>query len=414
MAALPAPRDFGAPAAAYRLDAGENGAEFGAHDAAWLTAATLVEHAGLPEHPEREALLRDAIEIAQDLVGDDTLRIVGGREWGDRERFDAEILILLSRRMRERGARRLASALLDAMLRASGSLTPVQRGRIMVERARTARERGELDEALERYRALETMGRSSQSAELRVLAWNGIAAIAQARGNYPEMQRYARRAARLADREGFTAMSRTAHYALMFTAGVARRFDEAMIEGWNVYQLSLGDPAMESSALQSLGQLLLESGRHRAAEAVFATICARRLPLRTLLPALSGLAVASAACAHEATVEWSVAEIRSMRPMVAARYDIADALAECAVALTILGREDDAARCREDARGLADRYGLHEIAFRLERTDEAARARRSTVQQSPLPARASAVVQDLEALMPEALPKHVQVAMVEP
>jgi len=405
---IPASRHFGSPAAAYRLDAGENGAEFSVHDAAWLAAATLVEHAAMREHPERDALLRDAIEIAQQVVGEDQLRLAGAREWGDRERFDAEILILLSRVMREAGARRLAATLLDAIPRAAAPLTSVQRGRVLVERARSARDAGDLDQAVDRYRALASLARSARSAELRALAWNGFAAMAQARGNHPEMRRYAARVARIADREGFTAMSRSAHLTLMFAAASAKRFGEAMLEGWVLYQRSLGDSVQESGALQNLGQLLLEMGRPAVAEAVFTAICARPLPPRLLLPALSGLALASARCAHEATLEWSVAEVRGMHPMVGARHDVADALAECATALSIAGRGEDAERCRTAARRLAERYGYHAIVFRLDGADDAARAQSAIVQTAELPPRAAAIVKDLEALMPPSRPEHVQ------
>jgi hypothetical protein len=297
---------FDSPLAAYRGDAAAHGGPFGTHDGLWITVATVVHHAATTEAGRKPALLRDAIELTQEIVDDDMLSAVGQREWGERDRCSCEPIMLLAKLIADDGAFRLAGVLLDTLLRADASLSAVQRGRILAQRARVAWLAGEIDDARARYAFVESLGRRARSPELKVRAWNGFSALAQMRGNFPEMRRYARRATRLADREHMHALSRTAHFAVVVAASAERRFDEALTEGWIVHQLSLGDPIDEAGALQNIGQVLLLSGHSAVSEIAFSAVCIRPLPARILLPALGGLAMASAAAGHEPTMEWAV------------------------------------------------------------------------------------------------------------
>jgi tetratricopeptide (TPR) repeat protein len=399
---------FESPPAAYRDDAAARGSPFGKHDGLWITVATIVHHAAIADAPRKPALLRDAIELTQEIVDDDVLNSVGQREWGARDRCSCEPIMLLAKLMADAGAFRLAGGLLDALLRADASLNAVQRGRILAKRARISWLAGEIDDAQARYAFVETLGRRARSAELKVRAWNGFVALAQMRGNYPEVQRYARRAARLADRDDMRALSRTAHYGLLVAAAVERRFDDALIEGWKVYELSSGDSIDEAGALQNLGQVLLDSGHAAVGEIAFSAVCARPLPARILLPALGGLAIASAAADHEPTMEWAVREIRGMRRSAAPRYAVTSALLECAVALAIVGRETEASSCATESLALAKRYGFHEIEIRAETLLQRKEKHERSGDPARLRPRTASVVRRISSLEPSRLPKHVR------
>jgi tetratricopeptide (TPR) repeat protein len=283
----------------------------------------------------------------------------------------------------------------------------VQRGRVLAQRARIAWLAGEIDDARERYAFVESLARRSRSAELRVRAWNGFAALAQMRGNFPEVRRYARRASRLADRENMRALSRTAHFALVVAASAERRFDEALTEGWKVYQLSVGDPIDEAGALQNIGQVLFDSGHAAVSEIAFSAVCTRPLPARILLPALGGMAIASAAAGHEPTMEWAVREVRSMRRTAAPRYAVTSALLDCARALRTVGRATEANECATETLALARQHRFHEIEMRgeallreegQERVGTPVRLARRTV----------SVVREISLLEPPRLPEHVR------
>ena len=405
--ATPLTPTFGSPLAAYRSDATARGASFGQDDGLWISVATLVHHAATGEASRKSALLRDAIELTQEIVNDEALNVVGQREWGDRDRCSCEPIMLLAKSVADAGAFRLAASLLDSLLRADSSLNAVQRGRILAQRARVAWLAGEIEEARARYAFVESLGRRARSPELKVRAWNGFAALAQMRGNFPDVRRYAARAARLADRHDMPGLSRTAHYGLLVSAAADRRFDDALVEGWKVYHLSIGDPIDEAGALQNVGQVLFDAGHPAVAEIAFTAVCARALPARILLPALGGLALATAAARHEATMEWAVREVRAMRRTAAPRYAVTSAILDCARALDTTGRDAESRDCATESLALAKRYGFHEIEIRAEAFLQEKKRGEQPSEPTRFTRRSASVVRELSSMEPPRLPEHV-------
>lgn len=399
---------FGSPLAAYRSDATARGASFGQDDGLWISVATLVHHAATGEASRKDGLLRDAIELAREIVDDDALNSVGRREWGDRDRCSCEPIMLLAKLVADAGAFRLAAALLDSLLRADSSLNAVQRGRILAQRARVGWLAGEIEDARARYELVESLARRARSPELKVRAWNGFAALAQMRGNFPEVRRYATRAARLADRHDMPGLSRTAHYGLLVIAAAERRFDDALVEAWKVYQLSIGDSIDEAGALQNVGQVLFDAGHPAIAEIAFSAVCARALPARILLPALGGLALATAMARHEATMEWAVREVRAMRRTAAPRYAVTSAMLECARALDMIGRDAEGRDCATESLTLARSFGFHEIEMRAEAFLQAREQSESASAPARFTRRSASVVRELSSMELPRLPEHVR------
>jgi hypothetical protein len=169
-------------------------------------------------------------------------------------------------------------------------------------------------------------------------------------------------------------------------------------------QLSDGDPILESEALQNLGQLMLEAGHPAGARACFAAVMTRGAPSHTLLPALGGLALASAQEGNEATVEWSVREVWRARTLAVPRFELAEALLESSVALASLGRGTESERYRQAAEEIAKAEGYHELVFR------SAEAQRPVRRSTPAPIRASGtdVIREVSRLEPAQLPAHVE------
>ncbi|MGE5101252.1 MAG: hypothetical protein ACM3SX_14795 [Deltaproteobacteria bacterium] len=404
---------FGSPLAAYRGDEAAHAGPFGQHDGLWINVATIVHHAAAADPPAKPAILRDAIALAREAIDEDALNTVGEREWGSRDRCSCEPIMLLAKAIADAGALRLAGVLLDALFRADPSLNDVQRGRIFGQRARVAWLAGEIEDARARYAFVESLGRRSRSPELKIRAWIGFAALAQMRGNFPAMRTFARRAARVADREQLGALSRTAHYGVVVAAAADQRYDEALIEGWKVYRLSIGDAIDEAGALQTIGQVLLSSGHAAVAAIAFSAVCSRPLPARILLPALGGLAMASASAGNEATMEWAVAEVRGMRRTAAPRYAVTSAILECARALEIVGRRQEAIALANESQVLAKRYGFHEIELRAEAMLQAKEKPEPSNAPATLTRRIASVVREISSLEPPRLPDHVRPTVVE-
>jgi len=395
--------------AAYRADVGARPERADEPADAWIAVASLVEHAALVDDSERAELLEHAASIARQSIGETELARLAANEWGEAEGAAFDPIALLTDAMQAADMLHLAGATLDALLAADRSLSAVQQGRILAKRARVAWKLGQLDEAEARYRKVERIARREHSIELAARATIGFVALAQLRGNYPDVRRFAWRAVRLADQTGIRSLIRNAHSGMLIGAAVARSLDDALIHGWAVYRASAGDPVQEAEVLQNIGQALFDAAHTEAAHAVFSTIVSRAVPPRIMLPALGGLALSSAATGRREAVVWAARQIRSFDERSVPRHALASALVECAIALGRIGerRESDLLR----ARGLAfaKAHGFHEIAYRAEDLEAGVDKQRQTA--PSLHKRAAAdVVRELEWLKPDRLPEHITLA----
>lgn len=390
---------FPAPGAAYRADTRGRTDPFGPSDDDWLTAATELHLAATsaPREQQRDHLV-SAIGVASHLLGDERVEALAAREWlGERSHVDP--LVVLADTIYYGGARRLAALLLDDVRRAAPDLTPLQVGRILFRRARIAWSLGDIDDADERFQAIAALGKKTRNVELLALAELGLATLAQFRGDFPELRLRAARGRELAERSGNRAVVRWAMLAMTMSETSQRRFDGAIAAGWRALELSGGYPVWETEALINLGQLMLEAGHPDRARASFSAAVERSAPARLLLPALGGLAVASALVGHEPTVEWTVREVWRAQEQSVQPYSVAAAHLECAFALRSLGRDADAERHRAAAEELGRRHGFHEVAYKADALREL--PRRASVVLAP---ESEQITGDLSRMAPERLP----------
>jgi tetratricopeptide (TPR) repeat protein len=265
-----------------------------------------------------------------------------------------------------------------------------------------------MPEAADQYDQVARLGKQIDSGELRIRAWIGHGALAQMRGNYPEQMRYSRRAARLADRLGLRFLSRLAHGGLMITAGARHQFDEAFEHARVVYRASIGDPIHEGEILQNIGQLLLEAGQLSAAADVFASVLSRPLPVRILLPALGGFAIAAAAEGDTKRVQWVRSELDHLEQTATAPpYALASALLECASALSAVQCSADAEQVLAAAVRIAESRGYYEILMRAEALRDARQSQRKERQRTSV--NATRLVEEIDVSGAERLPQHVTV-----
>lgn len=397
--------------AAYRLDIVAHGGPFGVADSAWLAVGSLLEHAAATRDEARDTLARDAGELAREVVGHDAMRAFEMEEWElDTSDPTAPIFVLV-KSIAEAGALNLAAAMLDSAMQATTD-SPLRTGRALAYRARLAWKRGDLDEAGERYELVEAMGRQHRLAELRIRADIGRGALAQMRGNYPEVRRLSLRALRAAQKLHRPRLERMGAYGVIRAAAAMADVDEALGRAWQVYMMDVDDDLAAAESLQTLGQLLLEAGEHHAARAAFAAVSGRPLPSRVLLPALGGLAVASAHSGKEATVEWASREITRLRSGALPGYNLASALLDCATAFALLRRTAEADECRRRALDLSQKHGFHELVYRAELLAE--RPAPAAAAAAPLGRRGAAVARSVAAMEPASLPSHVTLIAAAP
>jgi tetratricopeptide (TPR) repeat protein len=363
--AMLAPRP---PLAAYREDLARSGGResFGPSDATWLSVATILSHAVDTPVDSRPPLAPTVREVvASDPALRDVLAISEREPSGELELDGVSPIVrAIVERMEDGGALNLAYSTLSILADADWRLSVLERGRVLAQLGRVAWKAGALDTAREQYRRAEVLGRTARNAELRVRAWVGYSIVARLRGNYPEVRKWAARAAAEADRAELIALGSLAYHSLMVAAAVAGDFDTALVYGWRAFRGSVGDQPREAQMLLDLSQLLFDSGHPASAVHGFAAALARRPAARVALPALGGLARAAAALGDAARVRVAHARAEALIATINLPYDVASALVEFAQALATIGELAAAAECRSGALELAARHNYHEIAHR--------------------------------------------------
>ena len=390
------------PAAAYRADMDGRTDAFGPDDDRWLAAASALHHAATAPRSGGKAALIEALTRAADIYDDAEVERLARTEWDGRpSKYDA--IMVLADRIHYAGALHLAARMLDDLAAAPITLKPIHQGRLLALRARVEWKLGRLDEAIDRYRYIESLGATHDEPELLVRSLQGTSTIAQIRGNVPEFHQRSERSIRIAEEHGLTVLARRAHAGLTVTFAKRGQFDAALVSAWRAFELSGDDPELQAEALQNLGQLMLVSGHLALARSSFAAIVARPVVARMLIPALGGLASVSARLGAEPTVEWAVREIWRAQSESVPRYELTEALIEAAGALRTLGRREEAERYRQAGLQLAESAGFHELAFVAgQPADE------PTVAAAPLGAAAAAIGERVAALEPPRLPKRVR------
>ena len=403
-------------AAAYRKDlAGRpSGAFFTGDDGAWIAVATIVQHAansrgdGGAGNDALRTLIREGARVARSTLGEEASSPAVASVLPGNLDHESETIRCLAERMEEAGALYLAGSTLDALARSGVTLSTLEQGRTLAQAARTTWKRGELDQARAMYKRVARLGNAFGEQELRARAWIGYAAIAQMEGDYDHVCRWSRAAARVADRLGAKQLQRLAYSGLMLAAAKAGLFDEALVHGWTVYELGLDDPIATAAILTNLGQLLLEAGLPDVSRATFAAVLSTPQPARVGLPALGGLALASAHAGDRTTVEWAAGETRreARAGGVHQPFVVASALVDCAFALARVADLEAAESCRGDALALASRHGYHDLIVRARElaAETAGATRREPAALAP---RALRVTRKLESLAPQRLPEHV-------
>ncbi len=301
------------------------------------------------------------------------------------------ILRLFIDRMEKAGGLNTAKATLDG-LRAVTRLSVVDQGRLSVLAARLAWKMGDLDVAMDGYEMLEEVGEREKEPELVVWAWIGYSTLAQLRGNYPRVQECCERVVSLATAGGFIRLTAMGHHGLTVAAAMRRDFDLAIVHAWQHYVAVAGDFAAERNVLVNVGQLMLDAGQPRAAQAALSRVVALRPPRQVCLLATGGLAVACALSGDQTRVRWIAAEMRTQAKSVAFPYELATALFECATALQIIGDSPGARESNDDSQRIARKHGYHEIVLRSESLTE--RIERMTKEEHKTLSSAAAMVVD--------------------
>lgn len=346
------------PLAAFRADTAAAPGNTTQEDADWLTLSTLMARAADLPRADRANALRTVAALGA-VSGDATEAADGA----------VALAVRAATAMEDAARFHLAFTTLASVLQVLPENDVLGRGRVLGQQGRIARQLGEHAQAKERYEAVETLADlvtgTPAAAELNARAWVGYGILAHFRGNLPEARRWFRRV--LATEHVPREQQQVAHTQLMIAAAAARDFDAAAVHAWAAYESAEGEQKL--GALSNLAQVLLDAGHPKLALRGFGSILARRPIPRHEFTALSGAAVAAArglpADRARPLVEQFAVRLQALIATIHLPWSQAVALADVSDAYSALGAPTAAAQVREQAVMVADRYGFHELSYRL-------------------------------------------------
>jgi tetratricopeptide (TPR) repeat protein len=349
------------PLGAYRRDLARLGVEqLTPDDGAWIAAAVSLAHLAHGEKNGRDGQLAHLAASLDAASGGQATPPL------DAPNRPSPPLLrsarMLAERMEDASAWHLALSVLAVAERA---LEPdaLDAGRIRAQRARILWKSGAVDDAEASYRELLRLGRRHEEPELLARGYIGLGAINQIRGNYPDVARWAKRAAAVAREHSLASLAALAHQFLMVSAGQRGDYGRALMHGWTAYQTAHGEPVREAEMLLNLAQLLVRMDEHHAALSGFVAALERDPPARIALPSWGGVATSASLSGNRRIASLAAERIWRLTAVPGHQYARASALAEAAVGLERVGL--DAARWREAALSLAEAHGFHEISFSL-------------------------------------------------
>jgi tetratricopeptide (TPR) repeat protein len=350
-----------APLGAYRRDLTRLGVpRLSPDDGRWIAAVVALSHVTPEEIPDREgylAALTALLDAASEGLAPPPLDSPTRPSPPPLRQAR-----MLAERFEESSAWHLA---LSVLAIAERELSPdaLDAGRIRAQRARIQWKGGALEDAEGSYRELIRTGRKTNEPELLARGYVGLATVSQVRGNYPAVERWAKRAATIARKASLSGLDAIAHQLLMVSAGQRGDYLRAIANGWTAFETAHGEPVREAEMLLNLSQLLVTVGEHRAALAGFVAALERDPPARIALPAWGGVATSASHLGDHRITRHAAERIQQVASSPGLQYARASALAEAAVALERIHL--DGASWRRAALALADEYRFNEISYRL-------------------------------------------------
>ena len=404
------------PLEAYRtdLDRLHRRTEFGNADTVWLLLAHCLGRLSRIGEPVRDQIAMQSANALRDLADSaDGLPVEDAAHMSDLRLMVAGLSAIDTRvganavsracrgfaaRMSEAGALTVAYSVLGSARSVACDASDRERGLLIADQARVARQLGELDSAEELYRTAGAIGERSSDHELLARSTLGRGVIARVRGNYPRAKTLFRHGLHLATNAGSRELEFFAHQGLTIVCNVTGEFSAGITHGWEAFRLGVGDPVREAETLTNLAQTCVDCGYPRAALRSFLAALSRTDILRIRLAALGGAAL-SAGLLHDRTLLTRLTyEIGQTVQRSSLPYENAMALYHVSAGFIAVGDDISAERHRQEVQKIAKSRGYFELLHQTER-DELARAAAQAGRRE-LDSTSREVVESLESFEP--------------
>lgn len=406
------------PLEAYRADLSRhpNRTDFGRSDTVWLLVAHCLHRLSRAQRDVRRSIAENCASAIGDLastVSPDTseeremLTELEQLRAGLRsiDQPDAAGAVVASARvlagqMGEAGALWLMFSTLGHARLACTAAPAREIGLAMADQAWVARTLGEMNSADELYDEVLKLGVRSGVVELEARALLGKGVTARVRGNYPEARSAFRQGLQRAKAAQSPELESVAHQGLLIAAITAGDSDTALVHGWAAYELARGNPDREAELLINVSHVSMVAGYPDAALRGFFASLVRTGAARYRLPALGGVAVASARIGNTELVN-AVARVAEEALLPTGMpFESAGVLRSLSEAFECIGDAARAEEYRVRARALARRNGFFEIVLATE-PKEAPVAPRRTAERHQLTDASLSVIESLEAMETE-------------
>jgi hypothetical protein len=389
---------------AYRKDMEKRKGPLGKDDGAWIAISTLVGQIGSARGGDRRRILDEAAGMAAELFDPATLAYGCAFDPPPVDRRSSIAVVrLLAERIEDCGSLHLAMSLMNGLRGVLPAESP-NAGRVLAQRARLTWKMGDATLALARYRHLNRKSRTLKSGELLMRSWAGYVAVAQLRGNYPDVRRWAQKVVQRAEAGHMVRLASLGHHGLMVGHAVACEFSDAIKHGWQAYRGRDGDRTGQLEMLSNIGRLFHDAGDNVSARSAFVRVLAARPMFRIGASALGGYALASAALGDEDAVRWAAEESSSLLETAAGGYETASALIDCANALEVVGDLPYGSVLRARGSTIAQYAGYHEVVHKSHS--------RSATSKPNLSPPALLVAEEIDRLPKAELPDHLELIKV--
>ena len=347
---------------AYRADLPLGGADPTPNDGAAILVATLLRHSlHVPaDEPQATRIREEALAKARASLG--PAMLAQGCTYDDQPaESDVDVFRMMAQRTEHTGWLNLAQHLLESTAYVSDD--PIVLGRIAFDRARVWRKRGFLDVSQAQSEELLRQGNRLKSAELKARAHGMLASLAQSRGNLAVAAEHSAAELVAAREAGARRLSSAALEGLGIAAGIRGDYNSAVNYFWSAYEGIEGRGTLALAVLNGLAQALLLSGHTEDALRMWTKQLSGSPPMYLVMPAVGGIAIASAQLGDARGVAWAADQIRQIARHRHHQREIAGAMLECALALEATGNGPQAGVLRRRAEGMALALGYHDLTF---------------------------------------------------
>jgi hypothetical protein len=241
----------------------------------------------------------------------------------------------------------------------------VEGGRFLSALGRNALVSGREDLGRDRAIKMLLIGRATRHPEILSHAWLAVASAGNVAGNFPMVERAARRLRKYAELSGNPRLMCAALDTLTTTLGRRGDYAGAVELGWRALPLAT-HPLRRASLLANIAETFYRTGQFAASRAARAVVVRTSPDPGIACISLGGYAASCAPMGDLDGVRWAVAQCVAIADTLRGSRGIAQGLLGCGDACGEVGWDALALTLHQRGMEMADKRGYHDLRFRAD------------------------------------------------